>query len=81
VGGGCLLNQTDDEFGIIPRAIQQVYSAMGLNSGRRYAIRVSYIEIHKEELRDLIDIDNPSKDLHIREDNNGNTGWFGTVQS
>lgn len=42
------------------------------DSGREYTVKVSYIEIYKEELRDLIDFDT-TKDLHIREDDKGNT--------
>ena len=40
---------------------------------REITVKVSYIEIYKEELRDLLDIDASSKDLHIREDESGNT--------
>jgi kinesin family protein 4/21/27 len=38
-----------------------------------YNVRVSYIEIYKEELRDLLDSETSSKDLHVREDDKGNT--------
>ena len=37
-------------------------------------MRVSYIEVYKEELRDLLDMETSSKDMHIREDEQGNTG-------
>ena len=39
-----------------------------------HAITVSYIEIYKEELRDLLDRETSSKDMHIREDEHANTG-------
>ena len=42
----------------------------------RYSIKVSYIEIYKEELQDLLDLDTSSKDLHVREDDKGNTGDY-----
>jgi len=74
MGGGSLLNQTDDEMGIMPRAVQQAFDIMNANTGREYTVRVSYVEIYKEELYDLLDLDSVSKDLHIREDNKGNTG-------
>lgn len=74
MGGGYLVNLTEDDLGIIPRAIQQIFDAIATNTSRSFAVRVSYIEIYKEELHDLLDLDNISKDLHIREDNNGNTG-------
>ncbi len=43
------------------------------NSSRTYGVKVSYIEIYKEELLDLLDLDTSSKDMHIREDDKGNT--------
>lgn len=36
-----------------------------------YRIKVSFIEIYKEEARDLLEFE--SKELHIREDEKGNT--------
>lgn len=36
-------------------------------------VKVSFVEIYKEELRDLLDLNTSSKDLHIREDDKGNT--------
>ena len=37
-------------------------------------MKISYIEVYKEELRDLLDLETSSKDLHVREDEEGNTG-------
>lgn len=39
-----------------------------------FALRVSYVEIYKEELRDLLDGGVNSREIHIREDEQGNTG-------
>lgn len=74
MGGQSLLNQTDDDIGIMPRAVQQMFEVITANTSREYTVRVSYVEIYKEELYDLLDLDSVSKDLHIREDNKGNTG-------
>ena len=79
MGGGSLLNQTDEDMGIMPRAVQQVFEMMSANASREYTVRVSYVEIYKEELYDLLDLDAVSKDLHIREDNKGNTGNNGVT--
>lgn len=35
---------------------------------------VSYIEIYREEMHDLLDTDSVGKDMHIRDDSQGNTG-------
>ena len=36
-----------------------------------YRLKVSFIEIYREEARDLLEFE--SKELHIREDDKGNT--------
>lgn len=46
----------------------------GVPSTKEYCVKVNFIEIYKEELKDLLD---PSeKDLQIREDEAGNTSKF-----
>lgn len=37
-------------------------------------VRVSYMELYREELRDLLELQTVHKELHIREDDKGNTG-------
>ncbi|CAH1786333.1 unnamed protein product [Owenia fusiformis] len=78
IGGGNIASLVEQEFGIIPRAIQHIFNTIQTDSGTEYVVRVSYIELYKEELRDLLDVDTSSKDLHIREDEDGNTVISGT---
>lgn len=76
-----------DDYGIIPRAVTTMFQVIAHNGGmifapnkssllaaanrREYCIKVNFIEIYKEELKDLLD---PTpKDLQIREDETGNT--------
>ena len=48
-----------------------------MNSSRDYLVKISYIEIYKEELRDLLDLETSTRDLHVREDEHGNTSeWL-----
>lgn len=45
-------------------------------------MKVSYVEIYKEELRDLLELNADNKqDLHVREDDKGNTGKWYTLQT
>lgn len=44
------------------------------SDGLEVTVRVSYMELYKEELRDLLDLHSNHKELHIREDDKGNTG-------
>ncbi|XP_071957109.1 kinesin-like protein KIF27 [Antedon mediterranea] len=80
VGGGNYINITTEEYGIIPRAVQQIFNKIKGNEDVEHAIKVSYIEIYKEELRDLLDRETSNKDMHIREDENGNTVIIGAKE-
>lgn len=63
-----------DERGIIPRAIQELFHHISEHRNINFCVKVSYIEVYKEELRDLLDLETSVKELHIREDEKGNTG-------
>ncbi|XP_067655399.1 kinesin-like protein KIF27 [Haliotis asinina] len=79
--GGCNISAiTEDEYGTIPRAINQMFDIMKSNEGVEFSVTVSYIEIYKEELQDLLDVDKCSKDLHVREDDQGNTVIIGVKE-
>ncbi|XP_035668109.1 kinesin-like protein KIF27 isoform X2 [Branchiostoma floridae] len=80
VGGGNTDTITEEEYGIIPRAIKQIFSTIAENHNVDYTVLVSYIEVYMEELRDLIELETSSKDLHIREDENGNTVIIGAKE-
>lgn len=64
----------EGQKGIIPRAIQEIFQTVSENPSIDFDIKVSYIEVYKEELRDLLELEPSMKDLHIREDEKGNTG-------
>uniref|UniRef100_A0A8C9XKX5 Kinesin motor domain-containing protein n=1 Tax=Sander lucioperca TaxID=283035 RepID=A0A8C9XKX5_SANLU len=72
LGGGHL------EGGIIDRVAQDVFLMLGEkrknSDGVEATVRVSYMELYREELRDLLELHTIHKELHIREDERGNTG-------
>lgn len=71
----CILaSVAEDEKGIIPRAIQELFQHISENCKIDFHVKVSYIEVYKEELRDLLELETSVKELHIREDEKGNTG-------
>ncbi|XP_052067157.1 kinesin-like protein KIF27 isoform X4 [Mytilus californianus] len=76
VGDG-ISSFTDEEYGIIPRALKAIFDNMQSNTTTEFSVKVSYIEIYKEELQDLLDVDTSSKELHVREDDQGNTVIIG----
>ncbi|CAI9730583.1 KIF27 isoform X1 [Octopus vulgaris] len=71
IGGFNLSSVSEEQQGIIPRAVRQIYDIINSKGNIHFAVRVSYIEIYLEELCDLLDVDN--KTLHVREDEKGNT--------
>ncbi|KFO76510.1 Kinesin-like KIF7, partial [Cuculus canorus] len=62
----------EDEQGIIPRAMAETFRLIDENDLIDYTVRVSYLEVYKEEFRDLLQVDTASKDIQIREDDKGN---------
>uniref|UniRef100_H2LKB3 Kinesin family member 27 n=1 Tax=Oryzias latipes TaxID=8090 RepID=H2LKB3_ORYLA len=79
LGGG---NQ--GQGGIIDRVVQEVFRLLQEkkknNEGLDTRVRVSYVELYMEELRDLLELQNIHKELHIREDERGNTVVVGVKE-
>ncbi|NXC75771.1 KIF27 protein, partial [Anhinga anhinga] len=80
IGGGHLASVAEDEKGIIPRAIQELFQHISENRNIDFHVKVSYIEVYKEELRDLLELETSVKELHIREDEKGNTVIVGAKE-
>nr|XP_013805805.1 PREDICTED: LOW QUALITY PROTEIN: kinesin-like protein KIF27 [Apteryx mantelli mantelli] len=74
------MSAAEDEKGIIPRAIQELFQHISENHNIDFSVKVSYIEVYKEELRDLLELETSVKDLHIREDEKGNTVIVGAKE-
>ncbi|KFO91703.1 Kinesin-like KIF27, partial [Buceros rhinoceros silvestris] len=80
MGGGHIASVAEDEKGIIPRAIQELFQRISENRNIDFHVKVSYIEVYKEDLRDLLDLETSGKELHIREDEKGNTVIVGAKE-
>ncbi|XP_065716590.1 kinesin-like protein KIF27 isoform X3 [Patagioenas fasciata] len=80
IGGGHIASIAEDEKGIIPRAIQELFQHISENCKIDFHVKVSYIEVYKEELRDLLELETSVKELHIREDEKGNTVIVGAKE-
>lgn len=57
---------THDQPGIIPMAIRDVFAYIAQDSDREYLLRVSYMEIYNEVIKDLLQPG--TQDLKIHED-------------
>ena len=59
---------TEDEVGIIPRVISDVFAgAEKLRGQSECVVRCAFLEVHNEEVRDLLHPDTPTKGISIRE--------------
>ncbi|XP_053323201.1 kinesin-like protein KIF27 [Spea bombifrons] len=80
IGGGHVASVPEEDMGIIPRAIQELFESISEHHNVDFSIKVSYIEVYREELRDLLELETSAKDLHIREDEKGNTVIIGAKE-
>ncbi|XP_053721292.1 kinesin-like protein kif7 [Synchiropus splendidus] len=68
IGEANITSFRDEEQGIIPRAVADVFKLLDENDLSDFSVRVSYLEVYKEEFKDLLELETSSKDIHIRED-------------
>ncbi|XP_024371268.1 uncharacterized protein [Physcomitrium patens] len=71
---GCGNNASllEEELGILPRAIRQLFECVEERSNQaEFLIKCAFVEIYNEEIKDLLHPDTPSRSISIREDANG----------
>ncbi|KAM9860489.1 LOW QUALITY PROTEIN: kinesin-like protein kif7 [Aulostomus maculatus] len=68
IGEANISSFRDEEQGIIPRAVADVFKLLDENDLTDFSVRVSYLEVYKEDFKDLLEVETASKDIHIRED-------------
>ncbi|ETO13512.1 hypothetical protein RFI_23859, partial [Reticulomyxa filosa] len=55
-----------ESLGIIPRSVHYLFEKLAkCNDALKYAVTISVIEVYKEMLRDLLDVDNDNKRLEV----------------
>ena len=72
MGSGISLTATDEEVGIIPRAISRIYTQIEESENDvDVRIRCSFLEIYNEQVKDLLHPETPTSKIAIREHANG----------
>ncbi len=59
-------DRPEEMKGLMPRAFDSVFHAIEADPSKQYLVRASYMEIYKEEIRDLLS-KNPKNKLEIKE--------------
>ncbi len=54
---------SEDNKGIVPRTFQHIMNMIDTTKDKKFLVRVSYIEIYNEEIRDLL-----SDDVKLKRD-------------
>ncbi|KAJ3594249.1 hypothetical protein NHX12_006580, partial [Muraenolepis orangiensis] len=68
IGEANISSFRDEEQGIIPRAVAEIFKLLDENDLIDFSVRVSYLEVYKEDFKDLLEVETASKDISIRED-------------
>ncbi|KAG1341781.1 kinesin-like protein KIN-7L [Cocos nucifera] len=58
------MNGSEDDPGIIPRAVRDIFHTTQMTTDREFLIRVSYMEIYNEEINDLLTLGNQKLPIH-----------------
>ena len=72
MGAGSVAGWAPEQIGVIPRAVEQLFNALeSCGPEEEWSLRVSFLEIHNEEVKDLLHPRTPTKAITIREDGAG----------
>ncbi|XP_040825513.1 kinesin-like protein KIF7 isoform X1 [Ochotona curzoniae] len=80
MGEASVASLHEDEQGIIPRAMAEAFKLIDENDLRDCLVHVSYLEVYKEEFRDLLEVGTASRDIQLREDERGNVVLCGVKE-
>ncbi|KAL7175706.1 hypothetical protein ACSBR2_029320 [Camellia fascicularis] len=58
------MNGSENDLGIIHRAVKDIFTKIQMTTDREFLIRVSYMEIYNEEINDLFAIENQKLQIH-----------------
>ncbi|XP_044923105.1 kinesin-like protein KIF7 isoform X1 [Mustela putorius furo] len=80
MGEASVASLHEDEQGIIPRAMAEAFKLIDENDLLDCLVHVSYLEVYKEEFRDLLEVGTASRDIQLREDDRGNVVLCGVKE-
>lgn len=58
----------EDQWGVIPRTIYELFELFKQDTSKEYSVKLSFIELYNEELRDLLTPDEDTRKVRIYEE-------------
>ncbi|XP_059533900.1 kinesin-like protein KIF7 isoform X2 [Myotis daubentonii] len=80
MGEASVASLHEDQQGIIPRVMAEAFKLIDENDLLDCLVHVSYLEVYKEEFRDLLEVGTASRDIQLREDQRGNVVLCGVKE-
>ncbi|KAF6077905.1 kinesin family member 7 [Phyllostomus discolor] len=80
MGEASVASLHEDEQGIIPRVMAEAFKLIDENDLLDCLVHVSYLEVYREEFRDLLEVGTASRDIQLREDDRGNVVLCGVKE-
>ncbi|XP_036211616.1 kinesin-like protein KIF7 isoform X2 [Myotis myotis] len=80
MGEASVASLHEDQQGIIPRVMAEAFKLIDENDLLDCLVHVSYLEVYKEEFRDLLEVGTASRDIQLREDERGNVVLCGVKE-
>ncbi|XP_012867329.1 PREDICTED: kinesin-like protein KIF7 [Dipodomys ordii] len=80
MGEASVASLQEEEQGIIPRAMAEAFKLIDENDLLDCLVHVSYLEVYKEQLRDLLEVTTASRDIQLREDDRGSVALCGVKE-
>ncbi|XP_032119781.1 kinesin-like protein KIF7 [Sapajus apella] len=80
MGEASVASLLEDEQGLVPRAMAEAFKLIDENDLLDCLVHVSYLEVYKEEFRDLLEVGTASRDIQLREDERGNVVLCGVKE-
>ena len=82
MGSSSTASVSAEELGVVPRVVSQVFDQLeSMPPDAEWTVRVSYVEIYNEEVKDLLHPRTPAKSITIREDRAGDIFVLGVREA
>lgn len=73
--------ENGENIGIIPRAVKDIFNSIKKSTDAKYSVKISFLEIYKEEIFDLLSNNREKDNITVRENFDGGIKIIGLTES